>query len=113
MLPETPPVSPSAPPMYPVVGGQGSLSPLLMTLLVVIGMGLVSAGLAQRKGYSPYAWILAAGIFGWLFIAVLPPVNAGALGDQETIQARNRGNLLGVGLSVFSAIVGVSLLLLF
>src|SRR5690242_4481168 len=112
MLPETPPAPPSAPPMLPTVEGQGSLHPWMMALLVVLGMGLISAGLAQRKGYNPLVWVLAGGAIAWPFLAVLPSISTTAPLTQETLQARNRGNLLGAGLSVFSVFIGLALWIL-
>ncbi|MDB5342973.1 MAG: hypothetical protein JWP89_1350 [Schlesneria sp.] len=51
--------------------------------LIILGPGLVSAVVAQRKGYRPWFWILSFGLVGLLVTALMPGLGKAATPEQR------------------------------
>jgi hypothetical protein len=60
---------------------------------------------ARKKGFSPWAWILAAGILGLLAISFIPSANELGITEQAQTDRKKAGNLAGVLISVFAVAV--------
>ena len=76
-------------------------------LLFVVVAGLMTAGLAARKGYNPVIWFFAANIVGLIALAFLPAANAPDLWDSERAERTKRGNIIGGILAGIFFVFGV------
>lgn len=78
-------------------------------LLFAIVLGF----LALDKGYTPLRWIFAGGFIGLILLIVLPNVTErGIHPEAERTRLRNRGDTVGLVLSILSILVAVFVALL-
>jgi len=56
--------------------------------------GLITGGLAARKGYNFFIWFFAGGIIGLIILAFLPFTNKGDLSPGDAAQKRRTGNTI-------------------
>jgi hypothetical protein len=71
--------------------------PAMAVLMVLLGS--LVGGLAERKGYSFLIWFFAAGLLGLIVLAFLPFVNKGDLPAEVAEKKRIAGNMIGVMLA--------------
>jgi len=83
-----------------------------MGLVILVLLGLITAGFAYRKGFNPVIWFFAAGILGLLVLAFLPYVNEKSTLTLEQIAAKKKsGNFIGGVISGLSILFGLSRML--
>jgi hypothetical protein len=76
--------------------------------LIILG---ITFYYADRKGFNPWAWILAAGLLGLIVLAFLPSASDPDL-DIETLDKRRRnGTNVGLGISIACVVIGLTLIL--
>ena len=76
-----------------------------MRLVISIIVMIVMAFVAQKKGFSPWRWILAGGIPGFIILLCLPSSTKEGI-DEETIQKRLRiGNRVGTIISIVCVVL--------
>jgi hypothetical protein len=74
---------------------------LIFGVIVMIVMGV----LADSKGFSPWCWILAGGIPGFLILLFLPSGKAKGI-DEETARKRiESGNSIGIIISIIAVVL--------
>ena len=102
------PFTPMALLTLPSPGAMGTLG-----ILAWLGLGAVTAFLAARKGYSPFAWFFSASVLGLSVLVVLPQAGREGQGTDDAGATRRLvGNLVGLGGSVLTLGCGVLLALI-
>jgi hypothetical protein len=82
-----------------------------MKIVLFLIMAGINFYIADRKGFNPWAWILAAGFLGLLVIALLPSANDPDL-DIEIMEKRRRtGTNTGIGISIAGILISLILIL--
>lgn len=77
-----------------------------MGFVIALIVCVVTATLADRKGYYYGAWFLAGGGLGLLILAFLPFVNyKTTLSDEEAEPKRKLGNTIGGVISSISGFI--------
>jgi hypothetical protein len=64
-------------------------------LILFLVFGGAMAYLANRKGYSPRAWFLAAGLLGLIILGVLPNLSKANLMPEGIAKKARTGNIIG------------------
>lgn len=67
----------------------------MLQIVLFLVFGGAMAYLANRKGYSPFAWFLAAGLIGLIILGVLPDLSKENLTPEVSEQKARRGNIIG------------------
>jgi len=74
---------------------------IIFGLIVMAVMGVI----AGKKGFNPWAWILAGGLIGFIILLALPSANAEGV-DNATREARaRRGNTIGMVISALAIVL--------
>lgn len=77
-----------------------------MGFVIALIVCVITAALADRKGYHYGAWFLAGGVIGLLILAFLPFVNDKTkLSDEEAESRRKLGNTIGGVISGISGFI--------
>ena len=79
---------------------------MLFFLLLV---GVLSAWLAYRRGFSPWCWIFAAGIIGLVVVLFLPDANKQGSPEAQD-NARRTGNMTGLVLTIITIVLNILVL---
>jgi hypothetical protein len=66
----------------------------MMSIILFIVFGAITAFLAKRKGYNPYIWFFAAGVIGLIVLAFLPYTDVETLDDGQKKAAKKKGNII-------------------
>lgn len=79
--------------------------------IVGIGLGVLTAMMASRKGYNGFLWFLGGGLIGLIVLAFLPDTNNPMTSIEEQNRQRTTGNIVG---GVMAAVcVSLALFLIF
>jgi hypothetical protein len=76
-------------------------------IILFLVFGAVNMAIARKKGFSPWAWILAAGILGLLAISFMPSSKEIGITEQAKNDRRKAGNLAGILISILALSVMV------
>lgn len=61
-----------------------------------VGVAILMAVIASKKGFNPLLWILAGGIPGFIILLCMPSANARGIDDDTRVNRRRRGNIVGL-----------------
>jgi hypothetical protein len=81
---------------------------VLQIVLFVI-FAIANAIIAKKKGFSPWAWVLAAGFIGLLALHFMPSSKELGINEQTETDRRRAGNLCGALISFIALIILVTL----
>jgi hypothetical protein len=70
-----------------------------MGFIIAVVICAITALFADRKGFNPAYWFLAAGCIGWVVLALLPSANAQSLGAEEKVRRKRLGDRVGFYIS--------------
>ena len=76
-----------------------------MSLILSIGVAIVMAVIANKKGFNPFLWILAGGILGFLILIFMPSANAEEIDEATRTVRRKRGNVTGGVISCIAIVL--------
>ncbi len=94
---------------------KGETQTLVLRIALLLLSCVVTPLLASRKGYDWIVWVFGGSVLGLLILAFLPYANAPELTPEQQRMARQRGNSVGIILSLLSAsviLISVIMLLL-
>jgi lysylphosphatidylglycerol synthetase-like protein (DUF2156 family) len=74
----------------------------MVQVILFLIFAAINFVVARKKGFSPWAWILAAGILGLLAISFIPSANELGITEQAHTDRKKAGNLAGVLISAFA-----------
>jgi hypothetical protein len=77
-------------------------------ILVGLIASVISFVWARSKGFNGFAWMLAGGIFGWVFLALLMPAKGPKCPPELQSKRARRGNIIGLTISVIAILVLVA-----
>lgn len=66
--------------------------------------------IADRKGFNPWAWVLAGGLLGFVILLALPAATANGIDDATRDVRTKRGNTVGTVISAIAVILIVVML---
>ena len=81
-----------------------------MSLVIFIVCGCINMLIAKKKGFNPFAWLLAAGFLGLIVIALMPAANAEGIDEALRPSRRKTGNTVGIVLSALGVVLMVILM---
>ena len=81
----------------------------MVQIILFLIFAVINAVIAKKKGFSPWAWVLAAGIIGIMVLYFMPHSNEPGINEQTEIDRRKAGNLCGVLLSILALIIFVAM----
>lgn len=77
---------------------------MILTIIISIGLGWMSASLARAKGYNPLIWFFGGtGILGLIVVGSMTDV--GSLPDDRKQQQRRKDNIIGFALAIISVLL--------
>lgn len=79
---------------------------LIFGIIVMAVMGVI----ADKKGFNPWAWVLAGGLIGVIILLALPSANADGLDDATRDARAKRGNTVGTVISALAVVLIVVIL---
>jgi len=79
---------------------------IIFGIIVMAVMGVI----ANKKGFNPWAWVLAGGLIGFIILLTLPSANADDIDDATRDVRTKRGNTVGVVISAIAVVLIVVLL---
>jgi peptidoglycan/LPS O-acetylase OafA/YrhL len=91
-----------------VISALGGGGASMVESIALVIFGLITGGLAARKGYNFFLWFFACGIIGLIILAFLPFTNKGDLQPGVAAQKRATGNTIGGVLTAIA--IGVIIL---
>ncbi len=71
--------------------------------LAGLSLALITAGLAEYKGYNPWIWLLAGGPIGLLVLFALPKLEDANLTPESRLSKRRLGDAVG-GLLIVASV---------
>jgi hypothetical protein len=80
-----------------------------MRLILLIIFGIINMLIAKKKGFNPWAWLLAAGLLGLIVIACLPSANAEGIDEATRTSRRKTGTTVGAVISAVAIFLGLVL----
>lgn len=81
----------------------------VLQIVLFITIAIANAMIAKKKGFSPWAWVLAAGLIGLLVLYFMPSSKELGINEQTETDRRRAGNLCGALISIATLIAWVTL----
>lgn len=81
-----------------------------MRALIGIGGMVIMGIVAHAKGFSPWLWILAGGIPGFIILLCMPSATAEGLDEATREERRTTGNTTGAIISVIAVLVIIGII---
>ncbi len=78
-----------------------------MRLILFMIFGIINMFIAQKKGFNPWAWLLAAGLLGLILLACLPSAMAQGIDEATRHRRRKTDTSIGIAISVLGLLLAM------